>query len=805
MHSMNFSKPTLKLKTDRIGLHFQVSGRCLAISLLLFFISGCTGLKYVPDNEILYTGADIKLIPQGRVKAKKRLKALLDQNVSPKPNSSIFGMRPGLWFYYKAGPLEKKKGLRAFIKNKLGQVPVYMSDVDVKKVTNLIKGDLINHGFFQAEVKAEVKTKKKTGKILYIAHVQKPYRLRNIDYPKTDTFFVDVDSIKKESYLKTNQRYNLERMQAEQTRIEQSLEDFGYYYFDDRYLLFEADSTVGKRQIDLKLTIEKGVPEKALRIYRIGDITIFPDYTLSQDSLVLKADTLHINGYNYVDKQKNYKPYIITQVVNLKKGNIYRRQDREYTLSHLMSLGSFKFVDIKFTESPKDSFRLNTSIFLTPYQKKSVRAEVQATSKSNNFVGPGFSLRYTDRNLFRGSEKLELNVNTGYEVQISRKVGRPLNAFELGLDAGISVPRFISPFNIYYPSRKYLPTTDIKMGFRLQQRIGYFRLNSLNLAYGYTWKENTLKTHELYPIDVSYMKLGHTSELFDRLIHDNPFLAKSLENQFIMGARYSYTLNTQVNQDRMNKFREQRVERTHFYFNGKLESAGNLMQLLHGGGFKNNIENESHTLAGQAYSQFLRAEVDFRYFWQLSETTVLANRIAAGTGYAYGNSLTMPYIRQFAVGGSNSIRAFPARSIGPGTFDVRHDTTVKANENRILFLDQRGDIRLEGSTEFRFDITKVVKGAVFMDAGNIWLWREDPQRPGSQFKRDQFLKELAVGTGAGLRFDFNFFVLRFDLAFPVRKPYLPANERWVWNKIDFSSSEWRGDNLILNIAIGYPF
>jgi outer membrane protein insertion porin family len=794
-----------KVQTDCRHHRATAGVNTIALLLMFLFITGCSALKYVPDNELLFTGSEVKLVPRERVRAKKRIKALLDQNVSPKPNTSIFGMRPSLWVYYQVGPLEKKKGLRAFIKNKIGQVPIYMSDVDVKKTTNLIKGDLVNHGFFQAEVKSEVKTRKKTGKIIYTAFVERPYRLRNIEYPKTDTFFVDIDSIRKESLLKKNQRYNLERLQAEQTRIEQSLEDFGYYYFDDRFLLFEADSTVGKRQIDLKLTLEKGIPEKALRIYRLGNITIFPDYTLSRDSLILKADTMHIDGYNYVDKHKNYKPYIITRVINLKKGNIYRRQDRDYTLSHLMSLGSFKFVDIKFTESPRDSFKLNASIFLTPYKKKSIRAEVQATSKSNNFVGPGFSVRYTDRNLFRGSERLELSVNTGYEVQVGRKVGRPLNAFELGVDAGIAVPRFILPFDVYYPSRKYLPTTDIRMGFRLQQRIGYFQLNSLNLAYGYTWRENSLKTHELYPIDVSYMKLGNTSELFNQLIHENQFLGKSLENQFIMGARYSYTLNTQVDQERVNKFREQRVERSHFYFNGKIESAGNLMQLLHGGQFKNDLANEDHKLAGQAYSQFLRGEIDFRYYWQLSKTTVLANRIGAGTGYAYGNSLTMPYIRQFAVGGSSSIRAFPARSIGPGTFDVRHNTLQTANENTILFLDQRADIRLEGSTEFRFDITKVIKGGVFMDAGNIWLWREDPQRPGSQFHRDQFLKQLAVGTGAGLRFDFNFFVLRFDLAFPVRKPYLPANERWVWDQINFGNRAWRAENLILNIAIGYPF
>lgn len=784
--------------TYRVGYNY------FFLSAIVLILSGCTAMKYVPENQVLYTGADLKIIPTGRVGAKKRIEELMDQNVSPKPNGSILGMRPALWFYYVAGN-PKKKGLRSFVKNKLGQAPVYMKDVDPERTTKLVKGHLINNGFFQARVESKSEIKNKKGHIVYTAYVHPPYRLRKIDYPKNDTLFANIDSIRNESFLKPQQRYNLERMQAEQARIEESLKDYGYFFFDNRHLLFEADSTVGHKEVDLTLTLEKGVPRKATRIYRLGKITIFPDYTLSDDSVIRATNASQVDGYTYVDRQKNYRPKIITKVINLKEGNIYRRIDREYTLQHLMGLGSFKFVDIKFTEDKKDSTRLNTNIYLTPYLKKSIRADVQATSKSNNFVGPGLIVKFTNRNFLRGSERFDITGSAAYEVQLNRKIAGPLNAFELGVESSLSAPRIISPFDIYYPSRKFLPTTDFKLGFRLQQRIGFFRLNSFNLNYGYTWRENTLKTHELFPVDINYMRLGKTSDNFKELINSNPFLARSLENQFIMGAKYTYTLNTQVNEKRLEKYREQRFERSTFYFGAKLESAGNLMHLLKGGQFKSNIEQDSSKkIFGSAYAQFIRGEGDFRYYLRFDEKTMLASRVVIGTGYAYGNSVTMPYIRQFATGGSNSIRAFPARSIGPGTYDVRSDTT-STNENRRLFLDQRGDIKLELSAELRFDITKMLKGAVFTDAGNIWLWNEDLNRPGSQFTRGQFLNQLAVGTGAGIRFDFNFFVLRLDLAFPVRKPYLPKGQQWVWNEIDFGSSSWRGDNLILNIAIGYPF
>lgn len=785
-------------------------------SLILFpvaflIMSGCSVMKFVPGDEVLYTGYEIKIQPMEKIGAHKRIRELMDENVSPAPNTKILGMRPGLWFYYKAGDTEREKGFRAFVKNKLGQVPVYMSDINPEKTATLIKGHLINHGYFQAEVKPEVRIKNRKGQVTYTATLYRPYRLRDIDYPQNTTLFKNIDSIKQESYLKPGQRYVLDRLQAEQSRIEEELENYGYFFFDDRHLLFEADSTVGDKEVDLLLMLEEGVPQKAKRIYKVGQVTVFPDYTLSRDSLMRNADTLHVDGYNYVDRIGRYRPEIITSVINLRNGNTYRREDREYTLNHLMSLGSFKFVDIKFIESPVDSATLNANIYLTPYLKKSLRAELQATSKSNNFVGPGLTLQFTNRNFLRGSERFNITVTTGYEVQISRKVPEPLNAFELGVEASLSVPRFITPFHIHYPGRKYLPSTDTKLGYRLQQRIGFFRLNSFNFRYGYVWRENTLKTHELYPVDINFMKLGQPSEDFTNLLSRNSVLARSLEDQFIMGARYSYTLNTQVNEERIEKFREQRVERSHFFLNADVETAGNLVHLAQGGEFDNDLNNESLNMFGSAYAQFIRGETDFRYYWQLNERTKLANRIIIGAGYAYGNAVTMPYIRQFSTGGANSVRAFPARSIGPGTYSVRNDSL---NENRSFFVDQRGDIKIEGSTELRYDISRVFKGAVFVDAGNIWLWRGNQSLPPpddqsdfayGKFNGQSFLNELAVGTGLGLRLDFNFFILRFDLAFPLRKPWLSEGNRWVLDELDIGSSDWRTENLIFNIAIGYPF
>lgn len=788
---------------ERHGVFHKMNMSPLII--LVALLSGCTGLKYVPEGKVLYTKSEVKLVPEGRVKAKGKIKELLYSNINPKPNTSIFGMRPGLWFYYVAGN-PKKKGLRMFIKNKMGQAPVYMSDIDPDKTTDLLKGHLINNGYFKSRVVAESEVKGKTGKVKFTAYVPRPYRFRNVDTPTIDTLFTNIDSLKKDSYVKRGQRYNLERLQAEHERLEEALENIGYYFFDDKHLIYEADSTVGERQVDLKLMLEPGVPAKARRAYYVRNINLYPDFVLSIDTTTLRAlDTVKVNGYNYMSRQNLFRPKVITDVISLKPGKIYRRIDREYTLSHLMTLGAFKFVNIKFIEVAGDSNALDANIYMTPFLKKSIRGEFQAVSKSNNFVGPGLSVTLTNRNALRGSERLELSLNSGYEVQFGQKTGNPLNSFEVSGQAKLVLPRFITPFKKNYPTKKYLPTTEVSLASTIQQRVGFYNLNSANLGFGYTWKENTLKNHELYPFDLSFVKLGNTSEEFNEMLDANPYLEQSFQDQFIPGARYIFTLNTQVNERFNEKFRERKFEPSHFFLTARADVSGNLIQLLKGSSFKREKnEAEDNTIFGSPYSQFSKGEVDFRYYFQMAESQKLVTRLNVGVGYAYGNSLTMPYIKQFAAGGSTSIRAFAARSLGPGTYNVREDTTLM-DENQTLFIDQRGDVKIESNLEYRYDISKVIKTALFVDAGNIWLLNEDTTRVGGKFEKQDFISELAVGTGIGVRLDFNFFVLRFDLACPIRKPWLPEGERWVFDEINLGSSRWRRDNLILNIAIGYPF
>ena len=329
------------------------------------------------------------------------------------------------------------------------------------------------------------------------------------------------------------------------------------------------------------------------------------------------------------------------------------------------------------------------------------------------------------------------------------------------------------------------------LGLSLLHRLQYYQLFSVDASFGYNWKESISKEHNFNPLSITYAHLTNTTQKFDDLLNTNPFLRKSFEEQFIIGQNYSFTYNNQLEKDHKN----------HLYFKGSIYLSGNLLQLVQSLLIKNKATPDTpYKIFGMIYSQYYKFDIDLRqYYNTIDQRSSLASRLIAGIGVAYGNSATLPYVKQFNIGGSNSVRAFSARSLGPGSYKIPDSVAAKS------FIDQAGDIKLEVNSEYRFPIVRILRGALFIDAGNIWLLQEDPARPGSQFSSKTFLDEIAVGTGFGLRLDLSFFILRFDIAFPLRVPSLPQGERWVTNKINFGDPSWRKNNLALNIAIGYPY
>lgn len=754
------------------------------VAILVTGMNSCSIKKYIPEDELLYTGGKVDVETEGNIKGRKQVEGELNDLLKPDPNSKILGMRIGLWAHYK-GSRENPGFINRFLKKKLGEEPVYFSEVNPERTEELIFNRLENRGFFYSLVRSEVAKKEKFASVSYQASLTEPYLLEKYEVDG-DSLAIEkkISELLEDTEIRPGMRFDLNLLKDERVRLDEVLKLEGYYNITPDFLIFEADTNnYEERKFDLFIRIKKSAPEKSIIPYEINEINVYPNYSLQEEGK--NIDTVEVSDINFMQDELVFKPELLEQYILFEPGQIYNSQTSRRTSSRLTSIGNYRYVNIRFDE---DSTRtddgkglLEANIFLSPLTKRTLRAELQAISKSNNFAGPGIMLTFRNRNLFYGGETLNLSANLAYENQIAGGDRSGLSSFEAGFRADLIFPRVVFPFPIKERFSYSVPKTKVSLGLEFLNRVGLYRLNTINASYGYNWNANKYVYHEINPISLSYVNLSRTSEDFEAILDGNPFLKRSFEQQFIAGVNYIFNYNQLGD-----------PERKHSIFVGTtLDFAGNTVNLLNqalGGG--------DGSFLGLEYAQYAKGDVEFRYHLKLKEDHVIASRIFGGVGLPYGNSLSLPYVKQFFSGGPNSVRAFRIRSLGPGTF--------RPEEFNIgSFFDQAGDIRVEGNLEYRFPIVSLLKGALFADAGNIWLAKDNEAIPGGKFTSDWF-KELGVGVGLGVRVDIQFFVIRLDLATPIRQPHLPESERWG-NSFSFNDKTWRRENLIFNFAIGYPF
>jgi outer membrane protein assembly factor BamA len=763
--------------------------------LLCLVWAACSNTKYLKPGQILYTGAEVKVNPDSakKIDNQKEIKATLEGKTRPKPNKSILGLKPKLWIYNIAGEPKKPKGIRNWLKNKVGEPPVLLNQIKLQYNNDVLTSYLISQGYLQSVVTGDTVIKDKKGEAVYTANTGDRYKMASVTFPKdTGILTNDINKNAANSLLKPGNFYDLDAFKNERIRIDNDLKEQGFFYFNPDYILLQVDSTIGKSQVDVRVKVKDVAPDAALKPYTINQINVYPNYNLRRDSLLRKLQPVVHNDMNIYDDRNTFKPKVFDRLVFFKKGENYNRTDHNQSLNRMVNIGAFQDVRAEFL--PVDSFKnnqLNLNIFLTPLKKNSLSFSVTGTSKSNNFVGSEVTLTQTTRNVFRGAEQLDVSVSGGFETQVSG-ISQGMNSYSLTGEAKLTFPQFIVPF--YKPSstNAFIPKTIARLSYQLLQRGSLYGLNSFTGEFGYNWKENQYKEHNFNPISITYVQPTIDSARRVRLFDSIPGLRSTLEKQFIIGSKYNFTYTNQMETERRNNM----------FFYGSLETGGNLWGLF----VKKNTAGE-RTIFNTPLTQFVRLEADFRDYFKVNRNVTWANRLNLGYGYAYGNSTSLPFVRQFFAGGSNDIRAFAARSLGPGTYRV--DTTQ--------FADQAGDIKIMLNSELRFKLVSILYGALFVDAGNIWLRKEDlgrpaepgmpadPGRPGSGFKLSNALSEMAVGTGVGLRADAKIFVVRLDVAFPVRKPWLAPGERWVFDEVSLGNKAWRNENIIYNIGIGYPF
>ncbi|WP_259014049.1 translocation and assembly module lipoprotein TamL [Emticicia fluvialis] len=772
-------------------------------------LSGCSVTKHIPPGESLYTGAEIKIQADSLV-SRSQIKEVRNQAselIRPKPNSTLFGFPYKVWFYYLFGEPKKQKGFKNFIRKRFGEAPVLANKRSVTTSAAIITSMANNEGYFRSSTSGELVVKGKKAKGVYTVFLKPRYFINETRFLIKDSsvFQKNFKLAATRTLLRKGDPYRFEVVKMERERVDQLLKRRGFYFFRPDHLIIKVDTNQSNHLVNLYVDLKPTVNQTSIKQYRIGNIYVNTDATDS-----LSADFEQKGGIKISDVRRTYKPRVFNDAIGFRSGMIYSSIVHDASLSRLINLRNFKFVKNRFELVPRsDSALIDVHYEMTPMRKKALRSEVTGSSKSNGLVGFQFGLNWSNKNMFRGAELLNIGVNAGTDIQISGRKNDNINSYnKYNVTLDLSFPRFVLPFYRVNPTRNQsLPKTNLNLAYNWLQQRGLalnddsttfpytqYVLTSATASWGYEWRPNPRVIHTLTPFSVNFLKPRNISQLFVEKIFEsnNPAdllrYVRVLDTRLILGGQYTVSYTPQ-----------RRNSRHYLNLSGGIDIAGNIGSLF----AKKGADATSPALLfGVAYEQYTRFDGEVRYYYDISPSLRLANRIVLGYGIPYGNSKQLPQIKQYFVGGSNSMRAFRARSIGPGLY--RADSVTVS----IFGYSSYGDIKMEGNTELRYKATNYINLAAFLDVGNVWMKKVDPMVSeydvSSEFSKD-FYKQLAVGGGIGLRLDFSYIKLRFDLATPFRKPWLPDGERWVLKEIDFSRKAWRQENLILNIAVDYPF
>jgi outer membrane protein insertion porin family len=753
--------------------------------IVFFLVTGCSNTRHLPEGEKLYVGANVVVDGADRIREKRVLQTDLEGLTRPRPNSKLLGVRLKLSIY-NLFRNKKENSFFGRIRDRNGEPPVLLSQVDIEQNITNLQNHLVNKGYFRSKVTGDTIIRGRKARARYHADAGDQYKINLVQFPSDSSA---LSLVMRQSFdktlLKKDKPFDLDVIRAERLRIDAFLKERGFYYFSPDFILVKTDSTIGNHLVNLFVTVKHDVPTIAREVFRIKDVFIYSNYSLNTaESDTNKVFGQFYKGYYVIDRDKLFKPQMFTEAMKFNAGDIYNRTDHNLTLSRLVNLNVFKFVKNRFElNTTTDSAFLDAYYYLTPLPKKTLKAEITTITRSNNLNGSLISFSWSNRNTFRGGEHLRLSAYVGTDVQFSGAL-KGYNTYRSGAEIGLAVPRFWVPFASFRNRGGYVPRTNMELGYDIFHRISLYTLNSFRAAYGYTWKESVRKQHELYPVSITYAQPLNVTATYDSLIHQDTLLARSIEKQFILGSTYQFNYNQLTSEIQPANA---------WYFNFLADLSGNIAGLLSGANVK---AGKEVTIRKVPFAQYVKFEVDGRFYRKVGLYSTWANRVIVGLGIPYGNSLQIPFIKQFFIGGNNSLRGFRSRSVGPGTY------RYPFNSN--FLPDETGDIKFEFNTEFRPRINGPLYGALFLDAGNIWLFNDSnyTHKPGSQFT-SKFLSELAVDVGVGLRFDITLFVIRFDVGFPIRKPW--EQNPWVMNQVQIHNTQWRRENIVYNLGIGYPF
>ncbi|MBR1409853.1 MAG: BamA/TamA family outer membrane protein [Prevotella sp.] len=771
----------------------------IAVTLCL---ASCSMTKNIPDDEQLFTGltkiayADEKKYGvEAYDEHLENTKLEVEAALATIPNGSLFGSSYismpwswHLWVYNKYSG--KDSGFARWMTKTFGKAPVLMSQVNPTLRSSVARSVLRNNGYFRGDVTFDLVQQKnpKKCKIGYTIHLDSLFTLDSVSYVNFPAPIQSlIDSTAAESLIKSKSPFSINNLDAERLRVNTLLRNNGYYYYNSSYASYLADTFAVEDKAQLRFQLANGVPNDALKKWYIGKLDVNFRKTAREvlnDSIERRFLTIHFNG-----KSSPIRPRVVLRNLRLRPRQMYSYEKYMESVSKLNATGVFSSTDFQFTPRPDTDtldLRLNCT-FDKPYD---FYIEGNAIGRTSGRYGPELKLGITRRNAFRAGEKLDLNLHGAYEWQ--RSSDADMSSYQYGADLSIEFPRIIAPFynsdrvrrdkNGKPIPRKFYssPTTYAKVSSDVIRRPQYYKMHIVSGEWTYRWQSSASIRHEFSPLTVKYQYMNNHTEKFDSVILNNLYLAATMENCFIPKMRYTFMYNSP------------KTVRHPVRFDFTLEESGNLTSLWDvAGGHSFNEKNK--TLFKTPYSQFVRLEGDFSKTWNLTPTSQFVAHANGGFIYCYGNSDSAPFSELFYVGGANTVRAFGVREIGPGSFDGR------GYGRQIGYLMQNGEAKFVGNLEYRTKLFGDLNGAVFLDAGNVWNFQRDDIWEGDYPRsvRD-FLDQLALGTGVGIRYDLGFLVIRLDWGLAIHCPY-DTGKSGYFNVPKFKNAH------TLHFAIGYPF
>ena len=762
----------------------------------MLMLWGCNATRHVPDGKYLLDAVDIQINDSTKTFDSEEMLTYLRQLPNHK---MLWSTKFRLGIYNMSGN-DTTKWWNRWIR-KLGEAPViYDPTLTATGGDQLLKA-MVNKGFLDAQVEVDTiaSPEKKKMKVEYKLQPGLPHTIRSIDYVFPDTTLQNLIMRDSAAFV-VRPGENLDRniLETQREIVTQTMRNNGYYEFAKEYITFNADTTEGSRLVDLTMTLNPSYSRQLREPrdherYIIGKIYFVTDYDPSSDDSLRSLHATDTVSYRDITilygPEKYLRPGILYENCFLRTGKIYEQKDVDRTYQALSRLSILKFLNIRFVDAGVIGSErlLDAYVLLTPGKSQSIALELEGTNSEGD-LGVAAGITYTHRNIGRGSETLTAKLRGAYESISGNLDGLLHNRYmEYSLDLGVNFPKFKAPFLSERFKRRINATTELNVSMAYQERPEYTRIIS-TAGWSYKWTYNKNKNRYVFtPIDINYVYLPESTYNFiDQIAPDNPLLRYSYEDHFIMRMGFSFYHSNKRQDAHRNIF-----QRNVYTVRANAEIAGNLLYAISRMTSPHrNVQEDPYKVFGIHYSQYFKINGDFSFLHMFDFRNSLAFHAGFGIGYPYGNSRMLPFEKRFYGGGANGVRGWDVRTLGPGRFPGSNSVSD--------FINQCGDIRLDFSVEYRAKLFWLIELGAFIDAGNIWTIHNYPNQPGGMFHFNSFYKELAAAYGLGIRMDFTYFLLRFDVGMKAHNPAMGA-EPWP-----IFHPNWHRDSSF-HFSIGYPF